>query len=237
MKSLLIVVITLLFAVPSFGYHFDWHDNEGYSGLETLDDWGTLSYSKEPGIPYDWDKPYHEAPDWGQAETAFFRLDEGDSLSSLTTISFNINIQIDSSVPTNNLSGDVFIYHDMDLAIFELTDRGSQLVYESVYDEDISHSLGDSGSLSFAWTHEYAFIPDKEYAIANFLSLNAFMDSQVNDLVREQDRDDEYFSVNVDWEGTADISFVHTPVPEPSTLLLLGSGMAGLVFFYRRKRD
>ena len=236
MKSLLILVITLLFAVPSFAYHFE---SESYENdeLETLYAWGTLQYHRLPGVPYYGDDtPYFESLHSAQEFIGVFRLDEGDSLSSLTTISINTDIQIDSSVPSNNLSGDVFIYHSMYLYIYNLLpDGGDQLVYGSVYDAEISHSLGDSDSLSFAWTHEYAFIPGKEYVISNALLINSFMDAQVHYLVG--DRDDESFNVNTDWEVTADISFVHTPVPEPSTLILLGSGMAGLVFFYRRKRD
>jgi len=80
--------------------------------------------------------------------------------------------------------------------------------------------------LSFIGTRQDASTVNNTFTITNFLTLETFTFSRFTDLV------------SVDWSGqsTQFDNIVVEPIPEPSTLLLLGSGLAGLGFFRRLRK-
>ncbi len=190
----------------------------------------------------------YSSPDWASWKTnAYSSAADGTFINMENSLNpannGTNNFEVDDSVVYS--FGDLgrrlhFTYWVPDATIASLTDASFEISIFYEWDGVTYDYYGDwvqpasweeynggvVGSGGFAWWGAYGFDTDTPEA-------NAMLAADIEDVDKHQG--DVMFYARTNGGPSTMITAYHTPVPEPSTFILLGLGAAGLVL-YRKKR-
>lgn len=151
-----------------------------------------------------------DSPEW----TTFVTTSDGISLTDPVVGSFlDFNLSLSFDGDNSNDYFDILGWFEADVIITETSVDPTVVGTTTILLDNLVWTCGDSCGSS-QWYNEFS----SQVGIYDF-------DGQVNLAFLGQSAD-----------GTINVSGKLAPVPEPGTLLLLGSGLIGMVCYGRRKR-
>ena len=129
MKKFSLVLFFLLIATTSYASHIDWvdvNDKDSVYGQKGMIAYNLLLNESRELM-------YYESQHSSNSIFGTYSLDQGESVPSLTTIFFDTVIDINSTVPTNNVSGDVSFIFNTSLKVYDMD------IKSNVYSGSSSH--------------------------------------------------------------------------------------------------
>lgn len=232
MKKIILSLFFLIIARSLHASHIDWVDVSDKNSVYTES--GYIDYHYISNI-IDHESMYYE--DQYEYNTFFgtYSIDQGELEPSLTTISFDTIIDISSIVKTNNFSGDVSFIFNTSLRAHDLDTKNT--VYSNSSSQLLTHSLGSDDHLLLPWENSLYLTPDHQYAFSISIFLGSSNNSMLQQINALRNDVEGMAAATISWQGTTSVDFNSSPVPEPSTLLLLGIGLVGLTAVGRKKRN